>query len=180
MISNHQELEVLFGRHGFEDFKWIDPHRIVVSQWVRMKCMYGCRHYGRKASCPPNLPTVSECRDFFWEYRAAVVFHFPKAVALPEDRHAWSKEVNLALLRLERDLFLNGYQKAFLLFMDSCGLCDECVTTREHCKQPQMARPAPEGMGVDVYTTVRQYGYPIEVLSDFAQEMNRYAFLFIE
>jgi hypothetical protein len=27
---------------------------------------------------------------------------------------------------------------------------------------------------------VRQFGFPIEVLSDYAQEMNRYAFLLIE
>jgi hypothetical protein len=35
-------------------------------------------------------------------------------------------------------------------------------------------------MGVDVFATVRKYGFPIEVLSDYAQAMNRYAFLLIE
>jgi hypothetical protein len=35
-------------------------------------------------------------------------------------------------------------------------------------------------MAVDVYATVRQYGYPIEVLKDYGQPMNRYAFLMIE
>jgi hypothetical protein len=35
-------------------------------------------------------------------------------------------------------------------------------------------------MAVDVYATVRQYGYPIEVLRDYSQAMNRYAFLLIE
>jgi len=33
---------------------------------------------------------------------------------------------------------------------------------------------------VDVFATARQCGYPIEVLSDYAQAMNRYAFLLIE
>jgi len=35
-------------------------------------------------------------------------------------------------------------------------------------------------MGVDVFATARQYGYPIEVLRDRSQVMNRYAFLLIE
>lgn len=41
-------------------------------------------------------------------------------------------------------------------------------------------RPSPEGMAVDVYTTVRQFGFPIQVLADYAQAMNRYAFLLVE
>ena len=43
-----------------------------------------------------------------------------------------------------------------------------------------MARPTPEAMCVDVYSTVRQVGYPIHVLSEYTQAMNRYAFLLIE
>jgi hypothetical protein len=45
---------------------------------------------------------------------------------------------------------------------------------------PRQARPSPESMAVDVFSTVRQVGYPIEVLSDYAQAMNRYAFLLLE
>jgi hypothetical protein len=33
---------------------------------------------------------------------------------------------------------------------------------------------------MDVYTTVRKLGYPINVLSDFKQEMNRSVFLLID
>jgi hypothetical protein len=33
---------------------------------------------------------------------------------------------------------------------------------------------------VDVFATVRQVGYPIEVLTDVTAPMNRYAFLLIE
>ncbi|UCF77984.1 MAG: DUF2284 domain-containing protein [Candidatus Eiseniibacteriota bacterium] len=179
-MVNRAELEALFRKHGYADFKWIEPDNIVVGQWVRMKCVFGCAEYGRNACCPPNVPPVSECRQFFKEYRSGVVFHFQKRVARPEDRHPWTAEVSQALLKLEREVFLLGYQKAFLLFMDSCGLCPECPGTPEECKQPRLARPTPEAMGVDVFSTVRQYGYPIEVLKDYAQTMNRYAFLLIE
>jgi predicted metal-binding protein len=178
--SNREELEALFGKQSLTDYSWIDPKKIIVSQWVRMKCTYGCATYGRNASCPPNLPTVLECRQFFDEYSLAALFHFAKQVEKPEDRRPWAREVNKALLKLEREVFLCGYPKAFLLFMDSCHLCAECAGIRHLCKNPKMARPAPEGMAVDVFATVRQYGYPIEVLCDFDQEMNRYAFLLIE
>jgi hypothetical protein len=35
-------------------------------------------------------------------------------------------------------------------------------------------------MAVDVYATVRKYGFPIEVLKDYSEAMNRYAFLMID
>ncbi|UCE57072.1 MAG: hypothetical protein JSV31_15050 [Desulfobacterales bacterium] len=50
---------------------------------------------------------------------------------------------------------------------------------KEDCKYPRIARPSPEAMAVDVYSTVRQFGFPIHVLSEYSQEMNRYAFLLI-
>jgi predicted metal-binding protein len=180
MTSTPGELEALFEKHGYTDFKWIKPENIVVSQWVRIKCMFGCGEYGRNASCPPNVPSVSECQQFFDEYSTAVVFRFEKTVDQPEDRFAWTKKINQALLQLEKEVFLSGYQKAFLLFMDTCYICADCSGKREECKNPRSARPTPEAMAVDVFSTVRQYDYPIEVLSDYAQPMNRYAFLMVE
>jgi predicted metal-binding protein len=179
-MGDQEELEALFEKHGYTDFKWVHPKNIVVSQWVRMKCIFGCADYGKNASCPPNVPSVSECRRFLDEYNVAAVFHFEKAVEEPEDRHEWSKGINQALLKLERAVFISGYEKAFLLFMDSCNLCADCPGVREECKNPRSARPSPESMAVDVFSTVRQYDYPIEVLSEYSQSMNRYAFLLIE
>jgi hypothetical protein len=43
-----------------------------------------------------------------------------------------------------------------------------------------MARPSLESMAVDVYSTVKKYGYPIQVLSNYDQTMNRYAVLMID
>jgi predicted metal-binding protein len=179
-MIDRSKVEALLAHHGQADFKWIKPQDIVVSQWVRLKCMFGCAGYGRNASCPPNVPSVSDCRRFFDEYTAAVVVHFHKEVERPEDRHAWSKAVNSRLLEVERAVFLAGYPKAFLLFMDNCSLCADCASERENCKNPQAARPSPEAMAVDVFSTVRQHGYPIDVLSDYSQAMDRYAFLLIE
>lgn len=179
-MSDRKKLEEKFQAYNFTDFKWFDPQKVVISHWVRMKCMFGCDDYGMIASCPPNVPSVSECEKFFREYKDAVVFHFEKKVAKPEDRFAWTRKLNLKLLKLEREIFISGYQKAFLIFMDSCNICEDCPGIKEKCKEPKLARPTPEAMCVDVYTTVRRLGYPIQVLSDYSQKMNRYAFLLIE
>ena len=172
-------LEKVFKKHGYKDYQWIDPKKIVVSQWVRMKCTFGCGEYGRNACCPPNVPSVPECEKFFHEYKMAVIFRFGKKVDQPEDRHKWSKKVNAKLLKLERAAFISGYERAFLLFMDSCGICTDCTGDRALCKVPRSARPSPEAMAMDVFSTVRQFGFPIEVCSDYDDEMNRYAFLMI-
>jgi predicted metal-binding protein len=178
--SGLKGLKALFSKHGFTDYRWLDPAEIVVAEWVRMKCLYGCRDYGKNAACPPNAPSVAECARFFREYKRAAVFHFAKTVERPDDRHAWGREVNLDLLKLEGDVFKAGFVKAFLLFFDSCGICPECSGSRTSCKEPKLARPVPEALAVDVFSTVRKLGYPIEVLFEYDQEMNRYAILLID
>lgn len=175
-----ERLEPILHAHGYEDFRWLDPQEIVVAQWVRLKCEFGCASYGRVASCPPNTPSVEECQRFFADYKHALVLHFQKIAPDQAERKAWSARTNIALVKLEGEVFMAGYRKAFLLFMDSCEICSECVATRADCKKPKLSRPTPEGMAVDVFTTVRKLGYPIEVLTDPNQMMNRYAFLMVD
>jgi predicted metal-binding protein len=84
-------LETLFRDHGFSDFKWISARDIVVAQWVRYRCMFGCPNYGKSATCPPNVPPVEDCRRMMSEYSHAVVFHFEKEVEKPQDRKPWRR-----------------------------------------------------------------------------------------
>ncbi len=177
--EKRQTLDAIFETMGYSDYKWIDPKKIIVSQWVRMKCRFGCGEYGRCAACPPNTPSVADCKQFFNEYSDAVILHFDGKMEKPEDRHAWSRKINAKLLKLEREVFLAGNERAFLLFMDSCCFCKVCAGDRQDCKEPRLSRPAPEAMAVDVYSTVRQYGFPIAVRTDYEQKMDRYAILMV-
>jgi predicted metal-binding protein len=179
-MNSRSKVDAILKKYEYKDYRWIDPAEIVVSNWVRMKCMYGCNEYGKTATCPPNVPTISECEDFFKEYSKAVIFHFEKEVEKPEDRFDWTRKINLKLLKLEKDIFCSGFEKAFLMFMDSCNICKTCQEKKEDCVEPKLARPTPEALGVDVYSTVRKANYPIQVLSDYSQMMNRYAFILIE
>ncbi len=180
LIIDRNRLETIFERLNFKDYCWIRASQIEVANWVRFKCMFGCSSYGKKGSCPPQVPSVEECRAFFAEYSDAVIFHFAKKVDRPEDRVPWSREVSKELLKLEREVFWAGYHKAMMLFMDECRLCERCAGTREKCVNKEDARPGPESLAVDVFSTVRGAGYPIEVLDDYNREMNRYAFLMVE
>ena len=173
-------VEKIFRDLGFDDFRWISGGDVVVEEWVRMKCIFGCGAYGKSGCCPPNVPSVAECRVFFQNYSRIAVFHVAKRVAKPEDRFDWSREMNRKLLDVEKAVFLAGNHKTFLLFMDECRLCPVCPGIRAECKNPKLARPSPESFAVDVFTTVRKVGYPIDVLGDYKSEMNRYAFLLIE
>ncbi len=180
VVNSREKLEPLFGQHGFDDCRWFDPREIVVAQWVRMKCRFGCPDFGKVATCPPNTPSIPECEWFFREYREAAMLHFTGAVERPEERHAWTRSINDRLLKLERAVFLAGYHKAFVLYIDPCNLCSQCAGTVADCAAPRNARPAPEAMGVDVFTTARKCGYSIEVLSGLTETMDRFGLLLIE
>jgi predicted metal-binding protein len=177
--KKRQALNAIFKKKGYTDYKWIDPQKIIVAQWVRMKCKFGCSGYGRCGTCPPNTLSVPECAQFFKEYSDAVLLHFESTMKKPEDRHPWSAKINAKLLKLEREVFLAGYERTFLLFMDSCYFCKDCSGERQTCQKPSMARPAPEAMAMDVYSTVRQFGFPINVRTAYNQKMDRYEFLMV-
>jgi predicted metal-binding protein len=175
-----ETLEALFKDHGFVDFKWINAKDIVVAQWVRFRCMFGCRNYGKKWTCPPNVPPIEDCKQMISEYGQAAVFHFEKRVERIEEYSPWSKDVVSRLMKLEREIFLSGYYKTLLLSFTACVLCETCTDSRVECRNPMSVRPGADALGVDVYATVRSIGYPIQVVKDHKDITNRYAFMLIE
>jgi predicted metal-binding protein len=179
-MSDHSKLEQLFQEHDLNDFRWIIPSELVVSHWVRFKCMWGCNNFNVRANCPPNTPPVEDCRKFIDGYSTATIFHFAKSVSNTEERFKWTKGINESLLKLERSVFLSGYYKAFALYVDACRSCQECAGTRDKCKDKKSSRPAPDSLAIDVFQAVRKVGFPISVLTDPLQIMNRYGFILIE
>jgi len=173
-------LEGLFKEHGFEDFRWIPASGIRVAQWVRMKCQFGCPEYGTNVACPPNNPPVAECERFIGEYTEAALFHFVKTAPDHEERRRWSRETSARLLEVERAVFLAGHPKAFMLLVGSCPHCEECVGRPGECRLPGSARPTPEGLAIDLFTTATSAGYPLAVLENPLQPMNRYAILLVD
>ncbi len=176
---NKQKIEAYIEKTELADFKWINPKDIVVAQWVRVKCEFGCSDYGHGA-CPPNTPTVDECRNFFSEYNTGLIIRLTRSADKDHYPSDWSKEVTHQLLELERKIFLDGFQKAFLLNQTCCCLCKECMGNRVDCKDKRKSRPSPEAFAVDVYQTVRNNGMEINVVKESPGPINRIAILLIE
>ncbi len=164
---------------GFSDFVWVQPSSMTVSQWVRMKCMFGCPDYGKNASCPPFVPSVAECRELLSEYSRAVLIHLACEVP-PEKRDEWCRKNQELLIESERRIFLAGFERAFLLSFDNCNLCGTCSATPGECRLPYMRRPTMEAFAIDVYTSVRRHGYTISVRKDRTEKPDRFAMMLVE
>jgi predicted metal-binding protein len=178
-MSIKEEIDPIIQRQGIPDYKWINPKEIIVAQWVRVKCIFGCSDYGL-GTCPPHTPTVAECDRFFKEYDRGLIFRFSKFADKDNYPSDWSREMTDKLLALEKEIFLKGYQKTFLLNQTCCTLCKACSGNRIDCKDKVRSRPSPESFAVDVYRTVRNTGMEISVVSKSPAEMQRIAILLIE
>ena len=176
---NKTEIEQILKKYNFIDFKWIKTSDIKIAQWVRIKCTFGCSDYG-KAVCPPNVPPVDQCREFINEYTDALVIRFHFEADKNNYPKEYTDEVARNLVLLERDIFLAGYYKAFVLNQNCCVLCNDCAQTRIDCKNLQASRPSPEAFAISVFDTIRSIGFPINVITSTKQDINRYAFLLIE
>lgn len=136
-----------------------------------LKCMYGCKDWGKGLTCPsrPHNPSLAEYREMLSRYSWGVIVG-------GHNKHITQK----VSFELERTAFVEGYYFAFS--MSDCGLCKECAGfTGGECRNIVKARPAFHSVGIDVFKTVRQLGLPINTLFDPEhEEQNWYAAVFVE
>ena len=177
--TERARLENSLKEAGFGDFAWINPGHVIVAQWVRVKCTFGCSDYG-SGSCPPNTPTVEACREFFAEYNSGVMIR----MTVDADRHdyplKWSTEMTARLLALEKEVFFMNYPKTFLLNQSCCTLCSACPGSRKDCTHKIQSRPSPEAFAVDVYSTAENAGLKINVITESPSVIHRIAILLIK
>jgi predicted metal-binding protein len=156
----------------------IDAGAVVAAEWVRMKCTFGCDEVGIRKTCPPNLPPVAVTQRLLSEYRRGVLLEVGPIVG-SEASDSESRRLNDAALALERDLFLAGHHKAWMMGAGPCDLCAACAEGKE-CPTPERARPSMEGCGIDVFTTVRNAGRTIDVVRDEDDEYRYFALVLVE
>jgi predicted metal-binding protein len=157
------------GKAGVKGAKVIAPAEVETAAWVRLKCQYGCDGYHQCLVCPPFTPTPDQMRQVLNAYRRAILIHFePQA------------DTKAAVVELEREVFLRGAWKAFGLGAGPCYLCQSCPAQPGKCRHAEEARPAMEACGIDVYTTVRKAGFPIEVVRNTRQCPNYYGLVLVD
>jgi predicted metal-binding protein len=146
---------------GAETAKIVDPKIVVTANWVRMKCQFGCGGYNDRLTCPPFSPTPEYTAKMLTEYKAALIFTYSSENEESEKKKR--RSVRKVLVEVEREMFLDGYYKAFGLSAGPCNYCTHCDVTKP-CKYPEEARPSMEASGIDVYQTARNAGIKIEVV----------------
>lgn len=153
-------------RMGAKEAKIIPADTVLTAQWVREKCQFGCGGYGKNLTCPPNSPAPEETSRMLTHYKHALLIHGDEETPITR-----------IVAALEREIFLDGHHKAFGMGAGPCSICEECV---EPCKYPHQARPSMEACGIDVYTTVRANGFPIQVLKDEGCKGNYYGLVLVD
>lgn len=137
---------------GAAQAKPVSPNNVVVRDWVRLKCQYGCAGYGQSLTCPPHSPTPDQMRKVLSCYSQAVLVRFEPS----------GPDTHETMVKLERQAFLSGHYAAFAVAAGPCEICAEC--NLQHCSHPREARPSMESCGIDVYATVRKAGMPLQVV----------------
>ncbi|MGE5309390.1 MAG: DUF2284 domain-containing protein [Deltaproteobacteria bacterium] len=156
MRKTAEELRKSALKLGARQAKVIKASTIKTAGWVRRKCQFGCSGYGQCLTCPPRSPKPEETRQMLEDYKKAIM------VQVTDREHA---HVSGIVSKLEREAFLAGYHKAFGMGAGPCTICNTC-DFEGGCRHPEKARPALEACGIDVFTTARANGLPIETLDD--------------
>jgi len=148
--------------------KLIHPKNVVVAEWVRLKCQYGCGRYGTCLTCPPFSPTPDYTRKILEYYSRALIMTFDVPPGQKEKERRRRREMRRKIASLEREIFLDGYYKAFAMASGPCNICKICDTSQP-CKFEELGRPSMEACGIDVYTTLANLGYQLEVVKSYDQ-----------
>ena len=147
---------------GVDDAKIIQASQVVVADWVRLKCQYGCSGYGECLTCPPYSPTGETTRRLLTFYSKALLVRFDGSRG--EDEHdRFHRRLAGIIAELEREIFLEGDYRTWAMSSGPCTLCESC-NVKKPCRFPEQARPSMEACGIDVFSTARNAGWKIEVV----------------
>ncbi|MHC1627056.1 MAG: DUF2284 domain-containing protein [Methanoculleaceae archaeon] len=184
----NDELKKLEGiaRDAGADVRRIDPADVVVAEWVRFKCRYGCKGYAKHLNCPPYAPEPSRTRRMLDEYQHGLLLRFDGVPGhphispddIPEDFHSFYRDlivwVNGTVWKLEKTAFYDGFYRAFGFGAYPCIYCRDCVAEeaeglvdesyRRFCRHMDLVRPSMEGSGIDVFATAKNVGWELETI----------------
>ena len=89
---------------GAEKAKIIDTETVVLAEWVRWKCRYGCPLFEKDPFHPPFAPDAESTKKVLKEYTKAILLNGPNGQILSE-----------AAVKLEGEAYHRSYYKAFAL-----------------------------------------------------------------
>jgi predicted metal-binding protein len=168
---------------GLESIMPFPVKKIDVAEWVRLKCQFGCSQYDTNWCCPPAIPNLDKIRTILQEFSQALLltgrrqckdFYLNNAKRRAEQVRSWKEVVGI-----ERQLFLEGYDKAISLVSGSCALCKKC-TYPEACRFPKERRPPIEAFSIDLIGTLKNLGINTPVAQQTDEIFKYYAIILLE
>jgi predicted metal-binding protein len=170
-------------QHGLESILPFDIDRIVVAQWVNLKCRYGCSQYKANWSCPPATPDINEVRAILSEYTTALM------LVGRQNRNDFYRDSNRnrtdqvkywkGTVSLERMLFLKGYDKAISLVSGACSLCKKCAYPGA-CRNPMEKRPTVESFCIDLVGTLKNLDIETRVAMELNETFKYYSIILLD
>ena len=157
--------------------------KVVVAEWVHLKCRYGCNRYNTNWCCPPATPRPAKVRAILSEYSLALLlvgskscldFYLDNGRKRANQVRCWKGTISL-----ERMLFLEGYYKAFSLVGECCALCKSCAFP-DDCRFPQEKRPSVESFSIDVIGTLKNLGTTSKLATNRHDTYNYYGIILLE
>ncbi len=121
----------------------IDARKLIPDRRARWKCRFGCGYFGKRYSCPPNVPEGYE--EFLKSYSRAIaiIYRF-------EDYMSDKIKLQKILPMIESRLIFD-HPMAFALFPGGCDLCDECEYEKsQKCPKSPKVRPSLSSVGINV------------------------------
>jgi len=170
---------------GAKAAKIISARMVVVDERVRLKCeVPRCAKFNQYLTCPPYVMDVATFARVLSQYEWCLLVQVEAENLDSTDKcsgriagsvlkenlrrhHPYQLKLLNIIERMEAAAFKNGMRFAAGFTGGECVLCERCVDNKmsDPCRHPFQARPAMEGVGIDVVRTAENAGLPIHLSS---------------
>lgn len=170
---------------GAKAAKIISARMVVVDERVRLKCeVPRCAKFNQYLTCPPYVMDVAAFSRVLSHYEWCLLVQVEAENLDSTDKcsgriagsvlrenlrhhHPYQLKLLNIIERMEAAAFKKGMRFAAGFTGGECVLCERCVDNKmaDPCRHPFQARPAMEGVGIDVVRTAENAGLPIHLSS---------------
>jgi predicted metal-binding protein len=137
--------------------------KIIVAEWVHLKCRYGCNQYNTNWCCPPATPDPDKVRAIISEYSTALLL---VGTTNCSDFYLNNERKRISQVRCWKGTI-------------SLDLCKECAYP-DDCRFPQEKRPSVESFSIDVIGTLKNLGTTSAVAAKTCETYNYYGIILLE
>jgi predicted metal-binding protein len=179
------ELVEIALKEGAKAAKVISTRMVAVDERVRLKCeVPRCAKFNQYLTCPPHVMDVATFARVLSHYAWCLLVQVEAEDVDSTDKssgrisgsilkdnlrrhYPYQLKLLNVIERVEAAAFKNGMRFAAGFTGGECILCERCVDnkTTDPCRHPFRARPAMEGVGIDVIQTARNAGLSIHLSS---------------